>query len=213
MSERLTQRRRGRAGGCATGLRDGSRSGSGPNTGTTDRRAVLSGALCASAALAAASAGWGPVRAAPATDAPPLLTALCDITVPATDTPGALAAGVPAFVEMAIKHGMKGAGPGTMAELGAVLDAAAGSAFLNLSRPDQTAVLAKVDQATLGAKPVSPWAIIKPLILRGYYTSEIGASLELRYELTPGRYDPDLPLGPTDRAWSSDANARLISPS
>jgi hypothetical protein len=38
----------------------------------------------------------------------------------------------------------------------------------------------------------------------GYYTSEIGASQELQYQLVPGRFDPDLPVKPGDRAWSSD---------
>ena len=48
------------------------------------------------------------------------------------------------------------------------------------------------------------WPRLKGLILIGYYTSEIGASQELRYILVPGHFDPDVPLEPGDRAWSSD---------
>ena len=38
----------------------------------------------------------------------------------------------------------------------------------------------------------------------GYYTSEAGATQELRYTLVPGRWDPDVPLKPGDRGSSSD---------
>lgn len=52
-----------------------------------------------------------------------------------------------------------------------------------------------------------PWKKIKALILTGYYTSEVGASRELQYELVPGRFDPDLPLPADNRSWSSDWTA------
>ncbi len=48
------------------------------------------------------------------------------------------------------------------------------------------------------------WRTLKALLLIGYYTSEVGASQELRYDLVPARFDPDVPLQPRDRAWSSD---------
>ena len=48
---------------------------------------------------------------------------------------------------------------------------------------------------------------IKALILTGYYTSEVGASRELQYELVPGRWDPNLPLPAHNRSWSSDWTA------
>jgi len=52
-----------------------------------------------------------------------------------------------------------------------------------------------------------PWRTIKALILTGYYTSEIGGSKELNYELVPGRWDPDVPLKPGAHAYSSDWTA------
>ena len=39
------------------------------------------------------------------------------------------------------------------------------------------------------------------LIVAGYYTSEVGASVELRFELVPGRYLPCAPLAELGRAW------------
>ena len=72
----------------------------------------------------------------------------------------------------------------------------------------RAAALAAIDSEAFASRDsVSPWKPLKALILTGYYTSEAGASQELRYELVPGRYDPDIPLAPTDRAWSSDWTA------
>jgi hypothetical protein len=44
---------------------------------------------------------------------------------------------------------------------------------------------------------------LRGLVLFGYYTSEIGGSQELRYELVPGRYDADIPYDPNERAYSN----------
>ena len=52
-----------------------------------------------------------------------------------------------------------------------------------------------------------PWRTLKGLILTGYYTTEVGGAQELQFELVPGRFDPDLPLKPGARAFSSDWTA------
>jgi hypothetical protein len=46
-----------------------------------------------------------------------------------------------------------------------------------------------------------PWHTIKNLILIGYYTSEVGGSQELQYELVPTRFDPDLPMTSATRLF------------
>ncbi|MDX1530819.1 MAG: gluconate 2-dehydrogenase subunit 3 family protein [Rhodothermales bacterium] len=43
---------------------------------------------------------------------------------------------------------------------------------------------------------------VKELTLAGYYTSEVGATEELRWNPAPGRYDPDVPLSEIGRAWA-----------
>jgi hypothetical protein len=50
--------------------------------------------------------------------------------------------------------------------------------------------------------PVPFWRTMKELTLVGYYTSEPGATKELRYEATPARYDACVPLAKIGRAWS-----------
>jgi glucoside 3-dehydrogenase (cytochrome c) hitch-hiker subunit len=161
-------------------------------------------------ALAAAGSVWVAVRKsaeknAGAVPAEPdlLLARICDLVIPDTDTPGARRAGVPQFLTIAMQHGLAGATSSDHAQLGRMLDAAAGGTFLTLDHDRQLAVLGEVDRQAWTA-PGSLWARVKKLVLMGYYTSEIGASQELQYQLVPGRFDPDLPVHPGDRAWSSD---------
>jgi Gluconate 2-dehydrogenase subunit 3 len=140
-----------------------------------------------------------------------LLEALCDLLIPDTDTPGARAAGVPDFVELALGHGLRQSDPQLLAAVTSALDAAAGGSFVALASEQRTALLTDVDNRAF-AKPVDPqappllgnWARLKALIVIGYYTSETGGSVELRYELVPGRFEPDIPVVAGDRAWSSD---------
>lgn len=47
------------------------------------------------------------------------------------------------------------------------------------------------------------WPTFKRLVLVGYYTSEAGATEELRYEAVPGRYDGCLPVAEVGRAWAA----------
>ena len=42
----------------------------------------------------------------------------------------------------------------------------------------------------------------KELVLTLYYLSEVGATQELRYELSPGKFEPFTTLGPNPRAWA-----------
>lgn len=43
---------------------------------------------------------------------------------------------------------------------------------------------------------------LKELTLAGYYTSEVGATEELRWNPAPGRYDADVPYSDIGRAWA-----------
>jgi hypothetical protein len=184
------------------------------------RRTLLAGA----GALAAAAALWkfvprdgggaagttGAAGGPAATPADPFLERLCDLVIPDTDTPGARAAGVPAFIVLALEHGFVGATPADRATLQQRLDKEAGGDYLKLDAARQTQVLAPLDAATFSRDPSAAatgepaWARIKQILVMGYYTSEPGASKELRYQLVPGRWDPDVPVKPGDRGSSSD---------
>jgi hypothetical protein len=199
---------------------------------TFDRRQLLKGGLLFSVA-AAAGVIWLRIANRDATPSGPLtaaqrqmLQAVCDLTVPNTDTPGAVAVGVPAFVELALIHGLAGTvdfakvlaivssptdqrgGLIWLDQLGEILDAKASGAFGVAPKAEQEAALSAIDaEAFASGDSAAPWRKIKTLILIGYYTSEIGASTELRYELTPGRWANDVLLTPEMRAFSSDWTA------
>ncbi|WP_412061248.1 gluconate 2-dehydrogenase subunit 3 family protein [Rubrivirga sp. IMCC45206] len=57
--------------------------------------------------------------------------------------------------------------------------------------------------STGGAADAPPfYRQLKELTLAGYYTSEPGATQELQWLASPGRYDADVPLSEVGRAWA-----------
>lgn len=135
-----------------------------------------------------------------------LLSKVSDLVIPRTDTPGAVDVGVPAFVALALAHGLGGTGDPKSPGAPAGNDYAAWMQE-NIG-PSPAATLPAIDAAAYatGAAP-SPWKAIKGLILTGYFTSKAGATRALRYELTPGRFDPHITLQPGDTSWASDWTA------
>lgn len=166
-------------------------------------RALALLALAAGAPLSAAGA------ARPSTRERALMREVSQIVIPRTGTPGAGDLGVGDFVVLALAHGH--GNPHSLDWLRNELDRLAGGRWLDKPRRTRAAALATLDAQAYAEQPgpgtASPWRTIKGLILTGYYTSQVGATRELRYDFTPGRFDPDLPLKPGDIAWSSDWNA------
>lgn len=144
-----------------------------------------------------------------------LLRHVSQLVIPRTDTPGAGDVGTGDFVAFALAHGLEGARkPLEAAKPYAVFLRPDGSldhvAWLEkaLGQKDRNAALKALDaDAYADGVRDHPWRTIKGLILTGYYTSEAGGSQELQFELVPGRFDPDVPLKPGDRAFSSDWTA------
>jgi gluconate 2-dehydrogenase gamma chain len=132
-----------------------------------------------------------------------LLEQVADTMIPGTDTPGALAAGVPAFVRDMLSDWASAA---TRSEIIDVLEAIErqawaqfGAAFLELAPERRLAVLQRYDEDALSRQDPA-YARFKYLVLVGYYQSEIGATQELRYELVPGAWRSCLPLAEVGRA-------------
>jgi hypothetical protein len=169
-----------------------------------NRRDLLSASMLAGSAMLAPRAIWAAARQRSAKP-DPFLAIICDLTIPATETPGALIAGVPAFVVLALEHGLRGGTPEDREQFERDLDVRSGSSYVVVPRVKQQTILEQVDGVALGrGTPPSPWSRIKSLIVIGYYTSEIGGSKELHYELVPGRWEPDVALKPGEREWSND---------
>jgi len=132
-----------------------------------------------------------------------LLEQVSDTLIPATDTPGALAAGAPGFIRDMLNDW---ASADTRTGIIAVLEsierqawAQFGAAFLELPAERRLAVLRRYDEDALSRQDPA-YGQFKYLVLVGYYQSEIGATQELRYELVPGAWRSCLPLAEVGRA-------------
>ena len=75
--------------------------------------------------------------------------------------------------------------------------------------PDQRKEASKDAAAPAAAITADPPAhyfrMMKELALLGYFTSEIGYTQALRYEESPGRFDPCVPYRPGEKAWAGHA--------
>jgi hypothetical protein len=177
--------------------------------GKLNRRALLLGAVFLAGGAAAltrfarqssASTDVGPVFSP---DQFALLEQVADTMIPTTDTPGAIDAGVPAFLrDMLADWGSRE----THAQILGVLDTIEkqawsrfGAAFLALPGERKLEVMRNVDADAM-ARQDPAYGKFKWLVLVGYYQSEAGATQELRYELVPGAWRACLPLAEVGRA-------------
>lgn len=76
-----------------------------------------------------------------------------------------------------------------------------GGDFGSLQRPERERLLRELDVAAQQAGKTHWFAVVRELALQAYFSSEIGLTRAMRYELTPGRYDACVPLEPGQPAW------------
>jgi hypothetical protein len=182
------------------------------------REALWRAALMLGGALAAptiagvlsgcdASTGWA--AQAPAYALSPaqleLVATIAEHILPTTDTPGARAAGVHRFIDrMMAEYYSTSDRRRFVAGLGDVDERAKkanGNGFVKCTPAQQHAILTELDrEAFSGARPPSHFfRTMKELTVVGYYTSQIGATKELRHVAVPGRFDGCAPVG---RTWA-----------
>lgn len=147
---------------------------------------------------------------------------LAEMIIPKTDTPGAVEAGVPAFIEQIYSSWYTPAERAIFAagldELDRFSQRHYGRKFLQGSDLQRGAALADAERQTASygwptggnvqSKQVdaqSPFFIkLKELTVLGYYTSEVGATTELQYNPGPGRFDGGVTLAQVGgRQWST----------
>lgn len=145
-----------------------------------------------------------------------LLDEIAETILPATDTPGAKAAGVGAFMAVMVTD-TYAAGEQNIFQAGlATLDTRCresfGRGFLAANADERLRLLEALDAEQFdymgqkaGSAPAHFFRMMKELALLGYFTSEIGYTKAMRYLETPGRYDPCVPFKPGEKAWAPHA--------
>jgi gluconate 2-dehydrogenase gamma chain len=182
-----------------------------------DRRGLLTGASAllgvelvaplAKALAAEATPGFAASRAACTPEQRALVAAISERIVPTTDTPGAIAAGVPAFIEMMLADWYEPTDRNDfMTELGVV----EGYARVRFEKPcaalapeQMDEILTLAMEGRITGLSASFFEHCRQLVVLGYYTSEIGCKQERVYLPVPGHYDGKYPYADVRRVFSS----------
>ncbi len=134
------------------------------------------------------------------------VSALAERILPRTDTPGALDAGVPAFVDRMFGEFMTAEEKERLARGVVAIDTAAvrvhQRAYAQLSVAQQDALLQTAADAA-GDDPKSFFYQIKELTIVGYFTSELVGKNVTHYLPVPGPFRACVPIAETsNRAWT-----------
>ncbi|PUZ27306.1 gluconate 2-dehydrogenase subunit 3 family protein [Chitinophaga costaii] len=178
--------------------------------------AILLGTAVSASTLAALNGcKTGPKNyALQAPETKALLSEVAETIIPTTNTPGAKAAGVDAFIITMLNDCYKPEDQQRVLDGLKQIDEASNKQFsknfIDLTPEQRTQLLTGIDKERVaynqqpkkdGAGP-HYFQVIKELTLLGYFTSKPGATEALRYVAVPTRFDPCLPYKKGEKAWA-----------
>lgn len=148
-----------------------------------------------------------------------IVAAVAERIIPRTDTPGAIDARVPQFIELMAQDWLNEQESAIfqagLTDLEQRIPAEYGATFDALEEKQQIEILEALEDAASDSSwydfgnvmrefvSDAPFICqIKELTIWGFFTSEAGATQVLRYDAMPMKFDGDLPLGPDDSAWA-----------
>jgi hypothetical protein len=136
---------------------------------------------------------------------------LAEAIIPETDTPGAIAAGVPGWIEVIVKDCLAPEDQAIITEgLAAIMLRCAkehGKGLDKLSADEQVAFLTAYHKETLAAWQKEGRAgktflqQFKELAKFCYVNSEVGATQAFNFQLVPGKWVPDMAIEPGMKAY------------
>ncbi len=152
-----------------------------------------------------------------------LMDEIGETIIPTTDTPGAKAAKIGAFMALIVRDCYTEAEQAVFAaglrEIDATCRREVGKSFAAATPDERRALLNRLNAflapepalANANAPAAAPHylTMMKQLTIVGYFTSEIGCTQALRYVEVPGAFHGDVPYKPGERAWF-DTVARPI---
>ncbi|HET7083197.1 MAG TPA: gluconate 2-dehydrogenase subunit 3 family protein [Rhizomicrobium sp.] len=186
-----------------------------------DRRGLLTGAsallgaeLVAPLAKALAAeispervAGFAASHPALTPDRRLLVAAISERIIPTTDTPGAIEAGVPDFIEMMLADWYENNDRNDFMDGLGILE---GHSWIHFEKPfagiapeEQDLVLTQAMTGRIAGLSPSFFQHCRQLTILGYYSSEIGCKQERVYVPVPGHYDGKYPYAQVKRVFSS----------
>jgi hypothetical protein len=101
-----------------------------------------------------------------------------------------------------------------LGDVDALAQGECGRPFLQCAAAEQRSLLDQLDREAFASapreapppthNPTRPpfFRTMKELVVVGYYTSEIGATRELRHVAVPGRFEGCVPFPPNGRTWA-----------
>lgn len=155
-----------------------------------------------------------------------LLDEIADTILPETSTPGAKAAKTGAFMALMVTDAYTDRNQQVFRDGLRTLDeacrTATGTGFMQATPAKRLALLEVLDlqqktameervtvrtrypaaAAPAEEEPPHYFRMMKELALLGYFTSEIGYTKAMQYVESPGRFEPNAPYTPGDRAWA-----------
>jgi len=151
-----------------------------------------------------------------------LIAALTEIIIPRTDTPGAIDAGVPMFIDRMLKEVYPKESQDAFLKNLAAFDEGAhrahGNSFLDCGDQEKIEYFKKEHDDALqgnagagssgwwnaGVKDNKPFILeLKELTLLGFFTSKPGATQVLQHNQVPGPYKGCVPLKDVGKAWAT----------
>jgi len=149
-----------------------------------------------------------------------IIAAMAEVVIPRTDTPGAIDAGVPRYIELMAADWFndqeKAIFEAGLKDMQTRIPEQYGQSFEQLDSQQQLEIMEAMEKAA----SESPWyefgnvqrdfisdapfiCQVKELTVWGFFTSEKGAKQVLRYDPMPMKFDGELPLSPDDSTWAS----------
>ena len=119
-----------------------------------------------------------------------MISRVADLIIPRTDSPGALDAEVPAYIDLVVARNtdQQLVVADGLRWLDAEADRISGKKFLDLSEEEQLSILEPLCEAADSStglargRNVQFFSLMKSLTADGYYTSRVGLIDELRYK-------------------------------
>jgi Gluconate 2-dehydrogenase subunit 3 len=141
-----------------------------------------------------------------------LLDEIGETILPATETPGAKAAGIGAFMAMMVEETYEPADQDIFVAGLAAIEADARrrfeASFVDATADQRLEILSaaeaecrRVRGTTRESRPTHYFSMMRDLTVLGFFTSEIGGTRVVHYIEVPGEYKPDIPYKKGDLVW------------